>query len=728
MYITSQQPTGIILILQAIELLVWPCIITNKVMDYIQKQLHPEQRRASMRERCLGTCLACVGVLTCYRGGGKNVAKQGSFTDVTKAMMDFMHTGGTLDIVFSDLYVAFKMLVRVQRERLYSLLLEYDAEAGGGDAAIVPSRGRSIAAGNYDGVGKVAGVWENRMRLSPLVESEMPLIKDASRFVLYSDAIYGSFHQFLSEHNLLSSANEEEFLGPKLGITLDDIGFPGTTIEYAQFHQSGIDETPYAILANTETREVILTVRGSASLEDLAVDLQLIPMAFSDIGKICGFDGVDQYCHKGVLTRAYWIYRNVEQTKMLDSLLQGEQAKFPDYQLVITGHRYGISSISIKCFYSTPLAHVCLLYCISLYSLGAGCAALLAIMLRGKFPKLRCFAFCPPGGLITERLASECRDYVTSFVNGADIVPRMSYENMERLRDDVLEVIARIRIPKQRLMQILSKPCSDQDLAYLNSLLLHDMGNIPDTKYSRQLREFRLAQQRRKETSDLQYVPLFIPGSIVFISRSKRGHIVQWANRFDFSEIFLTPTFVTDHSTSTVITNIDDVITTFENSANGVISDVEEIAEAAVLAVLPDPTPREEHDTTILEAPTFVCCSRPHGNLAVFLPGVLVICSLLLSFLANNHCGFVSRTTQITDTYTSATRSGIGVATGLWWFREKVYGGSGPKDDPASYVDGDACVTFPANFTPDVYLNVARGCATSAGKRFILVIFSISKL
>lgn len=39
------------------------------------------------------------------------------------------------------------------------------------------------------------------------------------------------------------------------------------------------------------------------------------------------------------------------------------------------------------------------------HSLGAGIASLLALLLRPMFPKLRCFAFSPPGCVMSENAA-----------------------------------------------------------------------------------------------------------------------------------------------------------------------------------------------------------------------------------------------------------------------------------------------------------------------------------
>lgn len=607
-------------------------------MAYFQTKLQSERRTVSFRERCFGTCLACLGALTCFKGGGRDVAKKDRFADVIKAMMDFMHTGGTLDVVFSDLWVAFKMLARVQRERLHSKMVrsKLDLEAASGGEAHGGVGAKSIGVGSWSGTGEgfVGEVQDERVEfLSPSVESDVALLREASHYVMHSDAIYGTFQAYLQEHSLLSKSGKE-FLQTSNGVALDSIGFQGTTIMYGQFRQSGIDETPYCVLVDSKWQVLIITIRGSASLEDMVIDLQLTPQTLHPTGEQCGFEGSDQYSHKGVLTRAVWIYRDIERAGRLDKLV----SDYPGYELVLTGH-----------------------------SLGAGCAAILAIMLRKKFPSLRCFAFCPPGGLITERLALECKDYVTSFINGADIVPRMSYENLERLLSEALEVLGRIKISKRKALQILSKHCRDEDLEYINSLLLHDKDSIPtDTTYYQQVEQFKQVRQRRKEESDLHYTPLFPPGKIVHFLRTKKRCIPRWAENTDFDEILFSPTAVSDHTTAFVIQSINNALDFFESPSsmreaendddNGNDDDADAFSSGS-----------------ILETPTFVCCSRPHGNF-VFLHGSLAFVALACSIVANNYCSFASRTANITLNGVNVTGAhsistvftGIGVSIGKY--------------------------------------------------------------
>lgn len=60
------------------------------------------------------------------------------------------------------------------------------------------------------------------------------------------------------------------------------------------------------------------------------------------------------------------------------------------------------------------------------HSLGGGVAALLALRLRRLIPNTRCWAFAPPGGLISPGLSLRMRDWCTSVVVGRDMVPRLS--------------------------------------------------------------------------------------------------------------------------------------------------------------------------------------------------------------------------------------------------------------------------------------------------------------
>lgn len=67
------------------------------------------------------------------------------------------------------------------------------------------------------------------------------------------------------------------------------------------------------------------------------------------------------------------------------------------------------------------------------HSLGAGSAAVAAVLLREDFPTLRCVAFATPPCLDLTACVS-CAPYLTSIVLHDDVIPRASLQNVEELR------------------------------------------------------------------------------------------------------------------------------------------------------------------------------------------------------------------------------------------------------------------------------------------------------
>jgi sn1-specific diacylglycerol lipase len=143
---------------------------------------------------------------------------------------------------------------------------------------------------------------------------------------------------------------------------LTNIGFDNSLLCFASF-ENGIVETPYAILVDEGVKKVVVVLRGTRSLEDLVVDLQFIPEELTEVGEVCGFRGEGHHCHQGFLLRSKWMYNDIQRRQVLKKLFSPE-SPFKDYSLVICGH-----------------------------SLGAGCASILALMLKPAFSSLQCFAY-----------------------------------------------------------------------------------------------------------------------------------------------------------------------------------------------------------------------------------------------------------------------------------------------------------------------------------------------
>ena len=344
---------------------------------------------------------------------------------------------------------------------------------------------------------------------------------------------------------------------------------PHSDLIYAQF-LNGLSLVPYCILLDHPSQSVIVAVRGSLSLDDLMTDVNLEPESMTELAQVHGFEVNDQqFCHAGVVASARNVYSDLERHGLLERLLRQD---YPDYHLRLVGH-----------------------------SLGAGVATLLGYMLKARFSSLHVYNFSPPGCTMTWELATQCVAWTTSFVLDADIVPRLSVLALERLRDEVLDSVGRLKVPKHEVLKSFwtgqsRRACcgggtsnhAQQDLNDLNDLIekwlhveneaLHideegqNAAQVPPfqrTTYYQQLQEFRrIQEERRRSRGSTRSILLYPPGRMIHLLKTGEeggcGHLsrkittccttnsgfqytpVYIAND-DLDEIVVSPTMATDH-------------------------------------------------------------------------------------------------------------------------------------------------------------------------------------
>lgn len=107
---------SVILVLQALEVFVLPAILVAKATGWIKRhdpvfQMKQETRVKSL-DSCLTGCFKCCGFLCCKK---TDMANTGELRDAADAALDFF--GSTVNLTWSDLYFAIKLLARVQLER-----------------------------------------------------------------------------------------------------------------------------------------------------------------------------------------------------------------------------------------------------------------------------------------------------------------------------------------------------------------------------------------------------------------------------------------------------------------------------------------------------------------------------------------------------------------------------------------------------------------------------------
>lgn len=112
------------------------------------------------------------------------------------------------------------------------------------------------------------------------------------------------------------------------------------------------------------------------------------------------------HCHSGMHSAANYIRDDIS-IRLADIFI-----KYPDYSLVICG-----------------------------YSLGAGIAAILAIIFKSTYPHLKCYGIAMPGSVLSENLAIATRHFIYSYIVDVDMIARASITSLEYLRDRILDAL-----------------------------------------------------------------------------------------------------------------------------------------------------------------------------------------------------------------------------------------------------------------------------------------------
>jgi len=342
-------------------------------------------------------------------------------------------------------------------------------------------------------------------------------------------------------------------------------GISDTDFIYANF-KNDCNEMPYCILVDHKWRSVVLSIRGTLSLEDLFVDGSLRTESLEELGYEFGFDGTGERCHAGILACTKLLYQDLLRHGILEQLLEGNHALYPKYTLRIVGH-----------------------------SVGAGIATILSLMLRQRYPNLRCLAFSPPGQF-TWRLGNESKEFCYSFVLDSDFVPRLTILSMEHLRNEVLDMIGRLKVSKKDVMNSVVNNnfhcCRKQEVDELDVIeaeidrMLYPKGQIPtDSAFFSQLLAFQEIVSERKELrGEFTKLDLYPPGRIIHLvktgqrngcslklakcvscgmSNAGSEYTPVWAENDDFNEVVVSQTMWTDHFPNRVCTELEKLASSF---------------------------------------------------------------------------------------------------------------------------------------------------------------------
>ncbi|XP_043282048.1 diacylglycerol lipase-alpha isoform X6 [Venturia canescens] len=335
-------------------------------------------------------------------------------------------------------------------------------------------------------------------------------------------------------------------------------------VVYATFHVD-VGETPFFVALDYTRKKVVISIRGTLSMKDVVTDLnaeaEVLPLTPPRD---------DWLGHKGMVQAAEYIRKKISDEGIIATAL----AKDPNRGT----HQFGLTLVG--------------------HSLGAGTAAILAILLRQEFPDLVCFSFAPPGGLLSMPAQQYTQEFITSVVVGKDVVPRIGLRQMESLRADLINAIRRSVDPKWKTIacSVMCCGCGSMPTSAAN---LEAGGCISEYQRDKDLAREQTIVPNDSSIALTLHTPLYPPGRIIHVVRHhpnkgeqkyesrwrqvlrKREPVYQalWAGPCDFDEVLISPVMIQDHMP-------DNMLKALNKVSAGRDHDAPEIASTRATVVL----------------------------------------------------------------------------------------------------------------------------------------------
>ncbi|XP_065343511.1 diacylglycerol lipase-alpha isoform X2 [Cloeon dipterum] len=315
-------------------------------------------------------------------------------------------------------------------------------------------------------------------------------------------------------------------------------------VVYATYHVD-VGQTPFFLAVDYTRRKVVLSIRGTLSMKDVITDLNAEgePLPLHPPKE-------DWLGHKGMVQAAAYIRDKIHEDGILARAFSRDPARGThEFGLVLVGH-----------------------------SLGAGTAAILAILLRPEHPDLRCYAYSPPGGLLSMPAVQYSQEFTISIVVGKDVVPRIGLHQMESLRADLINAIKRSKDPKWKtiaggMVCCCSPQQAEAEDKVSNSGAEGGSEAVVVSEAERDAAREVITHPTDNSIALTVHQPLYPPGKILHVVRHhptkgeqvlrKNEPVYQalWVDNMDFDEVLISPVMIQDHMPDKVLEALEKVVT-----------------------------------------------------------------------------------------------------------------------------------------------------------------------
>ncbi|XP_068800367.1 diacylglycerol lipase-alpha isoform X4 [Struthio camelus] len=460
-----------------------------------------------------------------------------------------------LDIVPSDIIAGLVLLRQRQRAKRNAVL----DEVGGGGTSLCTK------AANNDILAFLSGmpVTRNTKYLDLKNAQEMQRYKEVCYYMLFALAAYG-WPMYLMRKptcglcRLARSCSccclcpSRPRYAPSVTIEEDnccgcnaiairrhflDENMTSVDIVYTSCHDA-VYETPFYVAVDHDKKKVVISIRGTLSpkdaLTDLTGDAERLPVE--------GHHGT-WLGHKGMVLSAEYIKKKLEQEMVLSQAFGRDLGRgTKHYGLIVVGH-----------------------------SLGAGTAAILSFLLRPQYPSLKCFAYSPPGGLLSEDAMEYSKEFVTAVVLGKDLVPRIGLSQLEGFRRQLLDVLQRSNKPKWRIIVGATKCIPKSEL--------------PEEREENSVTSNRLWTHPSDLTIALSAsTPLYPPGRIIHVVHNHPAeqcccceqedptYFAIWGDNKAFNEVIISPAMLHEHLPYVVMEGLNKVLENYNKGKTALLS------------------------------------------------------------------------------------------------------------------------------------------------------------